>query len=513
MYTEETFQGLVDFWGEKTPEREAIYDGAQRISYGELNKKINQLTVALSQLHIQKGDKVLTVVPNWQEFIVIFFAVSKVGAILVPCNIAFEEQAIRERLLEIKPKAVFVADQIQLTWLHDNQESYEVITVRFKEEGYLSFTELLGKGKNGEVKQALINPYEDVSTIMFTSGTTGCPKGVELTFRNLFHSARNIGYRLQCAEQDAFLVPMPCCHLFGIVTGILLPLYFGGKIVLMDKFSPQKVLDLIETEKVTVIYGVPTMFIRELQEYKQHKKDVSSLRTGIVAGAICNENLLQQICCELNCDVMVAYGSTETVSVSMTSFEDEIDKRSQTVGRVFDGVEVKVVNDNGQSMKSGEVGELVCRGYGVMKGYYQRPQETRQVLKENGWLHTGDLATVDQLGYIKIVGRNNDMIIRGGYNIYPAEVEEIYHDHPDVLEVCVLGISHEVLGEQTCACIQFVDNSLETAESIREYAIGLIAKYKIPDKVIVVKEMPKLENGKINKKMLLEYSKLSQTTT
>lgn len=503
MYTEETFQSLVDFWGEETPNREAIYDGLRRMSYQELREEIQQLAAALSQLNLQKGDKVLTFLPNWHEFIVLFFALAKRGVVLIPCNFISEKEEIGYHLQTIQPKAVFVAHPSQLTCLQAEEDSYAIITVRFKEDRYPSFSDLLEVGKNKKVEPVEINPYEDVFVIMFTSGTTAAPKGVELTYENIFHAAKNIGYRLEATVQDTYLVPMPCCHMFGIVTGLLLPFFFGGKIILMNKFLPLNALDLIEQERVTVIYGVPTMFIRELQEYKQNKKDVSSLRTGIMAGANCDEHVLQQIRSEFNCDIMVAYGSTESVAVSMTTFTDDIHKRSQTVGRPYDGVVVKVVNDAGEALEPGEVGELLCQGYGVMKGYYLMPNETAQVLDKNGWLHTGDLATIDQLGYIRIVGRKKHMIIRGGYNIYPAEVEKIYYAHPAVLEVCVLGVPHEELGEQTYAFIQLKKNSQETEESLREYAKGHISKYKVPDRVVLKMEMPKLANGKINKCALL----------
>lgn len=497
-----SFQRLPDYWAENTPEREAIFDGCRRMSYHELTEESRQLAAALTKAHIAKGDKVFVVLPNWHEFITLFFAIAKVGAILVPCNSILTENEKRERLASSQAKAVFVAGKADLAWLHTDKYSCAVFTVRFSEKGYLSLADLIKLGKdccNGEVK---IDPCEDVFAIMFTSGTTGHPKGVELTFNNLLQAAVNIGDRLNCAAEDAFLVPVPCSHLFGIVTGILIPLFFGGKIVLMTKHDSREALSLIEQEKITVLYGVPTMFVRELQEYRQYKKDISSLRTGIVAGAICSEELVKQLYTEFHCNIMVAYGSTETVSVSMTSSDDDITLRSNTVGKAFAGIKVKVVDDQGQPVKAGEVGELVVTGYGVMKGYYNMPDKTKEAFDAAGWLLTGDLATIDAAGYIKIVGRKKEMIIRGGYNIYPAEVEEIYRHNPEVIDVCVQGISHDTLGEQTCAWIQLLDNSAETAATLREYAKDKIAKYKVPDKVILVDELPRLDNGKINKKAL-----------
>lgn len=502
MYTNETFQGLLDYWGEKSPDREAIVDAQQRITYQVLKKETQQLAAALQRLSLKKGDKVISLLPNWHEFVVLFFALAKVGAILSPCNVALVKDEVNERMKELQPKVIFVADPAHLVWLKDSGVSCKVVTVRFEEDGYLSYEKLIAQENASLVERADLNPAEDIFAIVYTSGSTGHPKGVELTQRNLFLIAQKIGERLKCTGQDTFLVPLPCCHLFGIVTGILLPFYFGGKIIITNKFCPEMILDLIEHEKVTVLYGVPTMFIRELHEYSRHMTDVRSLRTGLIAGAMCDENLVRQIRTELHCDIMVAYGSTESVGVSMTSFNDDVNTRVQTVGRPYDGVEAKVVDDQGEPVKAGEVGELLCKGIGVMKGYYQRPEETAKVLTSDGWLRTGDLAAIQTRGYIHIAGRKKDIIIRGGYNICPAEIEKVYYSHPSVLEISVIGSPHEELGQQTYAFILLKENSSETEESLRDYVKGKIAKYEIPDRIILLDDMPKLDNGKINKKAL-----------
>ena len=501
MYKGETFQGLLDYWGENQPDREAVFDGLRRISYSELREESESLAITLSQMHIQKGDKVLVFLPNWHEFIILFFAVAKIGAILIPANVVLVEKEVNYGIGRVRPRIIFVASKKQFAFLEPYKESCAIVTVRFEEAGYLSFTKLVEKGRNGQAEEIQVYP-EDEFTIVFTSGSTGYPKGVELTYRNLFQSAKNVGYRLNCTNEETFLVALPCCHVFCLVIGILTPLFFGGKIVFMEKFNPLDALELIEQETVTVNLGVPTMYIRELQELKNNQKNISSLRTGIVAGAICPENTIQQIQQDLHCDVLIAYGSTETVAVSMTSFADEMVKRCQTVGRPFDGVEVKVINKDGDLAKIWEVGELFYKGYGLMKGYYGMPDKYIELVDKNGWYHTGDLASMDESGYIKIVGRKNDMIIRGGYSIYPSEVEEVYFKYPAVLDICVLGIPHQILGEQTYAFIQLRDNDEETTESLREYANGRIAKYKIPDKVILVNKIPKLENGKTDKQVL-----------
>ncbi|MBM4764584.1 AMP-binding protein [Bacillus sp. B15-48] len=512
MYTEGSFRNLIDYWGEHAPEREAIFDGHQRITYGKLKNEVQQLASALASLNIKKNDKVIILLPNWYEFIALYMAIAKIGAIAVPCNCALKGKELEQRLHLIDPKAVFVSSSSQLSWLSENYDIPFIITTRFKEDGYYSYLDLLNLEKLLEIdedakfNQVEINPKEDLYAILFTSGSTGNPKGVQLTSHNLFHSAKNTGYRINCSSQDTVLVPIPCGHTFGLLAGVLMPLFFGAKIVLMEKHRPIEALDLIEQEKVTVHLGVPTMFIRELEDLRNYKKDITSLRIGIVAGAACPENIMRQICSELNIEVMNLYGSTEAMCISMTSLSDTIARRLQTTGRTFEGIEVKILNGENPSVNPGLVGELLVKGEGLMKGYYQMPKETAEAIDEDGWFHTGDLVIIDSLGYIKIVGRKKDLIIRGGNNIVPAEVENVYFAHPSVLDVSVFGISDNILGEQTCACIILKNNCTETEGTLKEYAIGKIAKYKIPDHIVFLQEMPRLANGKINKKFLIEYT-------
>ncbi|SCM81908.1 AMP-dependent synthetase and ligase [uncultured Sporomusa sp.] len=494
------FAELLAYWGKEKPACEAVYDGFRRMSYQELYTETQQLAAAMMKSDIQKGDRVFALLPNWHEFVVLFFATATIGAILVPCNSLMVEEDYRERLERCKPKAVFVSSQKSVGFLQNYRDNCLIITVRFKEPDCLSYQDLLDVGLNQELMQVELNPKSDTFIIIFTSGSTGIPKGVELTPNNLYYITTQIGQRLQSTGDDVFLVPMPCTHLFGIVTGILVPICVGGKIVLMEKHDARQALRLIEQEKVTVHHGVPTMFIRELQEYKDTQYDIGSLRTGIVAGASCS--IVQQITNEFKCDIMVAYGSSETVGISMTSFSDSINSRCGTVGKPYEGVDIMVVDAHGQAVNPGEVGELVCKSQGVMKGYFNMPNQTKAVFDNNGWFYTGDLVTVNEEGYIKIVGRTKEMINRGGYKVYPEEVEHLYHNNPEVLDICVLGFPHAILGEQTIAFIQLVPHSLETEESLRNYAIGKIAKYKIPDKIILKQELPKLESGKTNKKSL-----------
>jgi len=502
MGTEIAFQNFLEYWAEKTPEKEAVYDGFRRMSYYELQEEIRQMAIALSKLNIQKGDRVLTSIPNWHEFVILMFALEKFGAIIVPSNTKSAEPEIKYLMEEIQPKAVFLFSPDQLSWVKDYEQFCTVITVRFHEKGYRSFDSLLDTGKDGQLDLAKINPEQDVLCIMHSSGTTGYPKGVQLTYRNIFAFVTANGEVLECTDQDVTYNPLPHTHVFGFIIGIIIPLYFGGKTVLTQAFDPKRALILMEEEKVSISLCVPSMLIREMEEYKQEPKDVTSLKIAFVAAASCPAKVLEEAYATFHCTMMVAYGSTEAGIISSSRIGDSMEKVCETVGRAVKGVQIKAVDDKGESVGPGEAGELLVKGPLIMKGYYQKLAETEQVIDKNGWLHMGDIATIDSFGYIKIVGRKKEVIIRGGENIYPAELEKVYYSHPSVMEVCILGFPHEVLGEQTYAFIKLEDTSLENEETLREYARGKIAKHKIPDKVIILPEMPHLPGGKIDKREL-----------
>ncbi len=293
MYDNQSFHNLINYWGEKTPDKEAVFDGNQTITYRELSFIIDKVAQALSRKNIQPGDKVMTFIPNCYEFIVLFFALAKLGAIIIPSHSNLVKRELEQQIKRINPKAVFISNQKCINILKSYMNTAQIFTVGFQEHEFISFSGLL-KEENLVFRNENINPQKDTFLIMFTSGSTGIPKGVELTYHNLFQAAKNLGYRLQCTDKDIFLVPLPIAHMFGIVVGILLPFFFGAKIVLMKKYVPRKALELIKKQGVTVIYGVPTMFVTELEEYKKDHTDVSSLRTGIVAGAAVGRQLREQ---------------------------------------------------------------------------------------------------------------------------------------------------------------------------------------------------------------------------
>ena len=494
------------------PEKEALYDGYTRVTYRQLYDEVHVIASGLSQKGIQKGDRVMVCLPNWNEFVSIYFGLASLGAILVPCNTRYQREELTYIIQNSGAKAVFIAEDFgQVEFFKHylkqerNQSSLEhIFTVRFQKEGYFSFDDLLRIGGNVPSPQAIIDPAEDVFSILYTSGTTGKPKGAMLTHQNFIYSASIANEKLLCTSEDVFLVAVPVFHVFGMAPGILSAIAAGAKIVLMENYKAIHALELIEKEKISVHHGVPTMFILELNHPRFAEFDLSSLRTGIIAAAPCPEEIVRKIRNVMGCDIMVFYGLTEsTAPVTATTFEDDDYIRSITVGRVLPGSEAKVINSHRENVPIGEVGELALRGPGITKGYYQMPDQTREAIDEEGWFYTGDLVTMDEKGYIQIVGRKKEMIIRGGYNIYPREIEEIFYKHPSVLEIAIVGFPDPVLGEISCAAIKLKPGHFEKEESMKAFIKDKVADYKVPDRVVFLDEMPMTDSGKI-KKIALE---------
>lgn len=493
------------------PKKEALFDGYTRVTYEQLYKEVQLIASGLAQKEIHKGDRVIVCIPNWNEFVSIYFALASLGAILVPCNTRYRSEELTHILYNSGAKAVFVTGDhghVDFFQSHlkngDNQSCLEhIFTVRFNKEGLLSFQDLLKMGEKTPYPKAAIDPDEDIFSILYTSGTTGKPKGVMLTHRNFLYAAEAANRRLQCTADDVFLIAVPVFHVFGMVPGILSAIAACAKIVFMEHFKAIHALEIIEREKISVHHGVPTMFILELNHPRFAEYDLSSLRTGIIAAAPCPEEIVRRIRQDMGCNIMVFYGLTEsTAPITATSFEDEDYIRSVTVGRVLPGSEAKVVDSARKAVPVGTVGELALRGPGIMKGYYKLPEQTREVFDEDGWFHTGDLASIDEEGYIRIIGRKKEMIIRGGYNIYPREIEEIYYKHPSILEVVIVGLPDAVLGEISCAAIKLKPGHSAEEEAMREYIKDKVADYKVPDRIVFLDELPKTSSGKIQKFLL-----------
>ena len=495
------------------PGKEALYDGYTRVTYRQLYDEVHVIASGLAQKGIQKGDRVIVCLPNWNEFVSIYFGLASLGAILVPCNTRYRSEELIYILQNSGAKAVFVTEDLgHVEFFQDylkndgNQYSLEhIFTVRFKRHGYLSFNDLLEIGEKVPCPQVVINPVEDVFSILYTSGTTGKPKGAMLTHQNFIYSAEISNEKLLCTSDDAFLIAVPVFHVFGMAPGIMSAIAAGAKIVFMENYKAIHALELIEKEKISVHHGVPTMFILELNHPRFAEFDLSSLRTGIIAAAPCPEEIVRKIRTVMGCDIMVFYGLTEsTASVTSTTFEDDDYIRSITVGRVLPGSEAKVVDSQRENVPIGEVGELALRGPGITKGYYRMPERTTEAIDKEGWFYTGDLATMDEKGYIRIVGRKKEMIIRGGFNIYPREVEEIYYKHPSILEIAIVGLPDTVLGEISCAAIKLKPGHFEEEESMKDFIKDKVADYKVPDRIVFLDRIPMTDSGKIKKDSLVK---------
>ncbi|WP_243521692.1 class I adenylate-forming enzyme family protein [Bacillus pseudomycoides] len=497
-------------------EKEALYDGYNRITYGELKNNVEYIASALSQLGIKKGDRVIVCLPNWNEFVTIYFAVARLGAVLIPCNTRYRITELEYIVENSQAKAVFLMEDFQhidvfKPYLNRTKKSHTlecIFTVRFQQEGYYSFNELMQLGQQTPAPKVVIDPKEDVFAILYTSGTTGRPKGTMLTHENVAYTAKRSAEWLRCSSGDVFLIAVPVFHIFGMVPGILSAISSAAKIVFMEKYNAEKALKIIELEKITIHHGVPTMFILELNHPTFTNVDLTSLRTGIIASAPCPEEIVKKIRSVMGCDIVVSYGLTETsAGLTFTSFDDDDSIRSETVGKAAPGTEIKIVDAKREEVAPGEVGELACRGLGIMKGYYQMPDQTREAIDKDGWFYTGDLATKDEKGFIRIVGRKKEMIIRGGYNIYPREIEEVFYKHSSVLEVAIIGLPDSVLGEISCAVIKLKPNYVEDEGSMKAYVKDKIANYKIPDRIVFMEELPMTASGKIKKLVLQDVIK------
>jgi fatty-acyl-CoA synthase len=492
----------------------AVVDAEHRITYAELLAQSRSLAVGLRATGVEFGDRVGVCVPNWHEFVVAYFALGTLGAILVPVNTRYTAREAEYILHDSGARALITADRFADVDLLEMfrglrsglPELRTPVVVRPSRDlgpDERGFADLIAEGAAGPFGFPELVPEDDLFAILYTSGTTGEPKGAMLTHRNVAATTVATVELMRCTADDVFLVPVPLSHIFGMGPSILAAVCCGGRMVLQEMYKASAALELIERERVTVHHGVPTMFILELNSPDFDDWDLSSLRTGIIAAAPCPIEVVKAIRERMGCDITVSFGMTEaSPSLTSTRFEDSDEDRAETVGQALPGVELRIVDENGHDVVAGDVGEIVGRSPGVMKGYFRRPDETRHVLSADGWYSTGDLGTLDERGFLRIVGRKKEMIIRGGYNIYPREVEEVIYQHPGVLEVAIVGLDDVVMGERTCACVKLKADAGVSEQQIREFCGDSLAKYKIPDSVRFLEEFPTTTSGKILKREL-----------
>lgn len=532
-----TMGGLLDHIAQQFPDNEALIyvERGLRYSYREFNEVCRQVAKGLLKMGIKKGDNLSIWAYNVPEWVILQFATAKIGAVLVTVNTSYKSAELEYILKQSDSNTLFLVQGFKDTDYVATllEVAPELATSRPGElqaanlpclknvvflgegshAGMIDFTSIMELGK--DVSDAELAAVEsaldrhDVINMQYTSGTTGFPKGVMLTHFNVINNGFNIGECMRFTEKDRLCIPVPFFHCFGCVLGVMACVTHGSAMVPVEIFDPLKVLQAIEKERCTAVHGVPTMFIAELEHPEFPKFDLTSLRSGIMAGSNCPIEVMKRVIRDMNAsEITIAYGQTESSPViTQTRTDDAVELRVATVGRALPEVEVKIVDiETGSELPPGKQGELCTRGYLVMKGYYNMPEETARVIDGEGWLHTGDLAVMDENGYCKITGRIKNMIIRGGENIYPREIEEFLYTHPKVSDVQVYGVPDRKYGEQVMAAIVPKKGMVMTEEEAREFCRGRIANYKIPKYVKFVDSYPMTASGKIQKFKLREMA-------
>ena len=493
-------------------DREALVDVAagRRWTYAELDADVNRLARGLLARGIAKGDRVGIWAPNCAEWVITQYATAKIGAILVNVNPAYRTHELAYVVAQSGLKLLISAVSFKTSDYRAMIDSIGYGEVAYVGEG--SFDDLSLDGDMSEIEaRAATLAFDDPINIQYTSGTTGFPKGATLSHHNILNNGYFVGELINYTEQDRVCLPVPLYHCFGMVMGNLGATSHGACIVLpAPGFDPAATLAAVAAERCTSLYGVPTMFIAELGLPNFDEYDLGSLRTGIMAGSPCPVEVMKRVVAEMNmAEVAICYGMTETSPVStMTRPDDTLARRTETVGRVMPHLESKVVDPaTGLVCAPGEPGELCTRGYSVMLGYWEQPEATAEAIDAARWMHTGDLATMDADGYVNIVVRIKDLVIRGGENVYPREVEEFLYGHPDIADVQVIGVPDEKYGEELMAWVVLRPGREPlTAEAIRSFCAGRLTHYKIPRYVHVVDGFPMTVTGKVRKVEMREQA-------
>jgi fatty-acyl-CoA synthase len=508
-FIEETIASVFQKTAERLPDHDALIARHQnlRFTFAELAREVERLAGGLTALGLRPGDRVGVWSTNCAEWVMLHLAGARIGVVLVNVNPAYRAHELKYVLRKSGMKALFLwekdARSDYAAILQEAMAGQELALVHVVAFGTEEWTRLLARA--AEAPEATTDNF-DVANIQYTSGTTGSPKGVLLTHRNLLNNAAVIAGGMKTSAADRLCVPVPLYHCFGCVIGTLVSVLTGATLILpAATFDALATMRAIEEERATAIYGVPTMFIAELGHAEFSRFDFGSLRTGVMAGAPCPIEVMKRVVTEMHCPEMtIMYGQTESSPVITSSaVDDSLEHRVSTVGRACPNTEVKIVSESGETVPVGEQGELCARGYLVMAGYDQDPEATRRAIDEEGWLHTGDLAMMRPDSYFRVTGRAKDMIIRGGENIYPREVEEFLYTHPKVADVQVVGIPDERLGEAVAAWIRLKEPGTE--DEIREFCKGKIAHFKIPEHVRFVDAFPMTVTGKIQKYRMREF--------
>jgi fatty-acyl-CoA synthase len=505
------------------PGREFLLGRAEPLSYGQVDSQAESLAAALAQLGIEAGDRIALVLPVCAEFVVSLFAASKLGAVIVPLDPRMPPTELQYMLRHSEAVcAITVEEAYEMEFL----EVFEELLVRLPELQYLvtvgeedlwyddrvfQFADLISVGAGRDYPVPEIDPNQDCFALVYTSGTTGKPKGVQLSHRNLLSVAVGTAEALGLNEDDRVVGVSALFHVFGLGPGLLSTAVSGAALVLEDGPDAGRMLDLVSRHRATVLYGVPTLFVAELAEQGRQPRDLSSLRLAVAAGAPAGDELVRLIREDLCPIALVAYSLTETSStLCMSRRDDPPGKQRFTVGRPLPGTEIKIVEQDGEALPVESVGEIAVKGPGVMLGYHRQPGETAAAFDSEGFLLTGDLGIVDDEGFVHLVGRRKEVIIRAGFNVYPREVEVRLEAHPAVREAAVVGVSDSLLGEASCACIVPVEGAIVSNDEILEWCRETLAEPKIPDHVRFLDALPRTGTGKIRR---IELSRVVQSET
>ncbi|MBP5475213.1 MAG: AMP-binding protein [Methanomicrobium sp.] len=534
----ETIGEMLERIAREYPDNEALVsiDQGIRWKYSEFLEKVDELALALMSLDVKKGDRVAIWAMNYAEWVLVQFATAKCGAIMVNINPAYRsfelEYALRQseihtlilqgRFKDSDYVGMFYEacpDAIEAQPGRISSEKFPFLrNVVFMGDisynGMYTWDEFIAKGHSldkEELKEReKMLSFDDPVNIQYTSGTTGYPKGVVLTHHSVLNNGYTIGSGMGFTSKDRLCIPVPFYHCFGMVLSNMACVTHGSTMIIPSPaFNAEAVLKTINDEKCTAVHGVPTMFIAELKHPNFHKYKYDTLRTGIMAGSPCPIEYMKEVNEKMHMkDIVIVYGQTETSpGVTMTTTNDTLERRVTTVGRTFPHVELKIIDPNTQKIvERGETGEICARGYVVMKCYYNNPSATRQTIDANGWNHTGDLGIMDEEGYVKIVGRLKEMVIRGGENIYPREIEEFFHTNRKIEDAYVIGVPDEKYGEELMVWVKLRDKETMTEEELREFCNGRIARYKIPRYIKFVDSFPMTVAGKIRKGEMRDIS-------
>lgn len=524
MTTSWSLAPLVEQRAREHPERTLAITGETNFTYGQVDAQASALAVALNELGLGAGDRIAVNVPNAVEWVISLLACAKLGAAVVPINPKLSIHELRFQLRHAEASAVITVDKHEnVDYLHVFEELLGelpdlqyIVTVGEQDTWYddrvFQFDALIAANLGGMFSRAAVNDDSIDLAVLYTSGTMGKPKGVRLSHRAVVENAANTGEILGVNGNDRLLAMVPFFNIMGfsVMVGTLVA---GATLVMQPTFDAASILRLIPQHQVTVLYGVPTMYHLLMREDSFKPSQLTSLRTGVIAGSAVADELVRRV--RKWCDVLVAYGLTETgPTVTITRFDDDDERRLHSVGRALPGVEVMAADLITGALHGPEaVGEIAVRGAGLMQGYLRAPSETAKVHTPEGFFLTGDLGIIDEDGYVKIIGRRQETISRGGHQIYPGEVEDRLRGHPAVDDVCVIGVPNDVLGELVCACIVPIEGAVITGREIRLFAQDTMAEYKVPDIVRFFDEFPLTGSGKVRRKELSRAIALEHTAS